>query len=166
METIESCRYDTSGHARRKLEPRDLICRTLAPESHWEVDRIVRGDQLTRQWRIVSLLSGRAGRSLDQLKAELGVTKRTIQRDIAVLEAAGFPVMSEVARWNCLLATARHYEGNGRAFLYAGRTHGALFQPRSPASAPRKPDAGCTGRVLCRKLARDCRHRDMICSGD
>jgi len=59
------------------------------------VDRIVRGDQLTRQWRIVSLLSGRAGRTLAQLTAELGVTKRTIQRDIAVLEAAGFPVTSE-----------------------------------------------------------------------
>ncbi len=55
----------------------------------------MRGDQLTRQWRIVSLLSGRLGLSLDQLKAELGVTKRTIQRDIGVLEAAGFPVMSE-----------------------------------------------------------------------
>ena len=55
----------------------------------------MRGDQLTRQWRIVSLLSGRAGRTLDQLTAELGVTKRTIQRDIAVLEAAGFPVTSE-----------------------------------------------------------------------
>jgi proteasome accessory factor B len=55
----------------------------------------MRGDQLIRQWKIVSLLSSRAGRSLDQLKAELGVTKRTIQRDIAVLEAAGFPVTSE-----------------------------------------------------------------------
>ncbi len=44
----------------------------------------MRGDQLIRQWRIVTLLSGRVGRSLDQLKAELGVTKRTIQRDIAV----------------------------------------------------------------------------------
>lgn len=55
----------------------------------------MRGDQLTRHLRIVNLLSGRVGRSLDQLKAELGVTKRTIQRDIAVLEAAGFPVFSE-----------------------------------------------------------------------
>lgn len=55
----------------------------------------MRGDQLTRQWRIVSLLSGRVGRSLDQLKAELGVTKRTIQRDIAVLEAVCFPITSE-----------------------------------------------------------------------
>jgi predicted DNA-binding transcriptional regulator YafY len=55
----------------------------------------VRGNQLIRQWKIVTLLSGRVGRSLDQLKAELGVTKRTIQRDIGVLETAGFPVMSE-----------------------------------------------------------------------
>jgi len=47
----------------------------------------MRGDQLIRQWKIVSLLSGRAGRSLDQIKGELGVTKRTIQRDIDVLEA-------------------------------------------------------------------------------
>jgi predicted DNA-binding transcriptional regulator YafY len=57
--------------------------------------RNVRGEQLIRQWKIVTLLSGRVGRSLDQLKAELGVTKRTIQRDIAVLESAGFPVISE-----------------------------------------------------------------------
>ena len=55
----------------------------------------MRGDQLTRQWKIVSLLSGRAGRTLDQLKAELGVAKRTIQRDISALERAGFPVVSE-----------------------------------------------------------------------
>ena len=55
----------------------------------------MRGDQLIRQWQIVSLLSGRFGLSLDQLKSELGVTKRTIQRDIGVLETAGFPVVSE-----------------------------------------------------------------------
>ncbi len=75
---------------------RDLICRTPAAEWHSEgLDWPVRGEQLTRQWKIVSLLSGRVGRSLDQLKAELGSSKRTIQRDIAVLEAAGFPVLSE-----------------------------------------------------------------------
>ncbi len=75
---------------------RDLICRTPGAEWHSEgLDCPVRGEQLTRQWKLVSLLSGRVGRSLDQLKAELGMTKRTIQRDIAVLEAAGFPVLSE-----------------------------------------------------------------------
>jgi len=55
----------------------------------------VRGDQLIRQWKIVTLLSGRVGRTLDQLKSELGVTKRTVQRDIAILEAVGIPVVSE-----------------------------------------------------------------------
>ena len=54
-----------------------------------------RGDQLSRQWTLVRLLSGRSGRTLTQLQAELGVGKRTVQRDIAVLEAAGFPVTSE-----------------------------------------------------------------------
>ena len=54
-----------------------------------------RGDQLTRQWKLVRLLAGRVGRTLVQLQSELGVTKRTIQRDIAALEAAGFPIVSE-----------------------------------------------------------------------
>ena len=75
---------------------RDPMCRTPGAEWHSEgLDCPVRGEQLTRQWKLVSLLSGRVGRSLDQLKAELGMTKRTVQRDIAVLEAAGFPVLSE-----------------------------------------------------------------------
>ena len=75
---------------------RDLVCRTPAAEWYSEgLDWPVRGEQLTRQWKLVSLLSGRVGRSLDQLKAELGSSKRTIQRDIAVLEAAGFPVLCE-----------------------------------------------------------------------
>jgi proteasome accessory factor B len=54
-----------------------------------------RGEQLTRQWTLVRLLSGRVGRTLAQLQAELGVGKRTVQRDIAVLEGAGFPVVSD-----------------------------------------------------------------------
>ena len=54
-----------------------------------------RGDQLTRQWKLVRLLSGKLGRSLAQLRAELGVTKRTVQRDIEGLERAGFPIVSE-----------------------------------------------------------------------
>jgi len=54
-----------------------------------------RGDQLTRQWRLVQLLAGRMGRTLAQLAGELAVTKRTVQRDIEVLSVAGFPVTSE-----------------------------------------------------------------------
>ena len=54
-----------------------------------------RGDQLSRQWKLVRLLSGKLGRSLAQLRSELGVTKRTVQRDIEALEGSGFPIVSE-----------------------------------------------------------------------
>lgn len=56
---------------------------------------MARGDQLSRQWQLVRLLSGKLGRSLAQLRAELGVSKRTVQRDIAGLERAGFPIVSD-----------------------------------------------------------------------
>lgn len=54
-----------------------------------------RGDQLTRQWKLVQLLAGRVGRTLAQLAGELGVSKRTVQRDIEVLVAAEFPVTAD-----------------------------------------------------------------------
>src|SRR5271166_4260592 len=54
-----------------------------------------RGDQVTRQWQLIRLLTGKYGRTLAQLRSELGVTKRTVQRDIADLERAGFPVISD-----------------------------------------------------------------------
>jgi predicted DNA-binding transcriptional regulator YafY len=66
----------------------------------------MRGDQLSRVWRLVQLLSGGNGRTLAQLHAELGVTKRTVQRDIAALEQAGFPIESHTrngtVRWRFL----------------------------------------------------------------
>ena len=55
----------------------------------------MRGDQLSRQWKLVRLLSGPRGRTLRQLVAELGVVKRTVQRDMDALEAGGFPLVSE-----------------------------------------------------------------------
>ena len=65
---------------------------------------MARSDQITRQWALVRLLSGRVGRTLAQLRAELGVGKRTVQRDISVLESAGFPITSEsrngTVRWH------------------------------------------------------------------
>jgi proteasome accessory factor B len=57
---------------------------------------VARGDQLTRQWKLVQLLAGHLGRTLAQLTQELGVTKRTVQRDIEVLSEAGFPITSEM----------------------------------------------------------------------
>lgn len=57
----------------------------------------MRGEQIARVLKLVHLLQGR-GRTLQQLRAELGVTKRTVQRDIQVLEQTGFPVTSEQHR--------------------------------------------------------------------
>ena len=54
----------------------------------------MRGGQISRVLKLLHLLQGR-GRTLQQLRAELGVAKRTIQRDIQVLEQNGFPVTSE-----------------------------------------------------------------------
>lgn len=63
----------------------------------------MRGDQLSRVWRLVQLLSGSNGRTLAQLHSELGVSKRTVQRDISSLEQAGFPIESRTrngtVRW-------------------------------------------------------------------
>lgn len=65
---------------------------------------MARGDQLSRVLRLISLLEGKIGRSLDQLRAELGVTKRTVQRDLEALQAANLPVVSETrngtVRWH------------------------------------------------------------------
>ncbi len=49
---------------------------------------------MTRVLLLARLLRGK-GRTLQQLRAELGVTKRTIQRDLQVLEQTGVPVTSE-----------------------------------------------------------------------
>jgi predicted DNA-binding transcriptional regulator YafY len=59
-------------------------------------ERIVRGDQVTRQWRLVRRLSSTTrGRSIPDLERELEVTSRTVRRDLAALEHAGFPLISE-----------------------------------------------------------------------
>jgi proteasome accessory factor B len=56
----------------------------------------MRGDQLSRQWRLIQrLANSRAGVSLDDLADELECVKRTVYRDLDALMLAGFPVLSE-----------------------------------------------------------------------
>src|SRR5215475_2061903 len=54
-----------------------------------------RGNQLTRQWRLLQLLDRPAGAGVDDAARELGCTVRTIRRDLHVLEDAGFPIYDE-----------------------------------------------------------------------
>lgn len=55
-----------------------------------------RNQEVIRQWRALHLLeSSRHGVAIDALARELDVTTRTIRRDLAALQEAGFPLYDE-----------------------------------------------------------------------
>ena len=55
-----------------------------------------RNQEVIRQWRVLHALeSSRHGASINALSDELGVTTRTIRRDLAALQEAGFPLYDE-----------------------------------------------------------------------
>lgn len=56
-----------------------------------------RNHQLIRQWRILlRLASARVATTYYALAADYGVSARTIRRDLAALQEAGFPLVDEV----------------------------------------------------------------------
>ena len=64
-----------------------------------------RNQEVIRQWKVLHALeSSRHGVSIDALASELEVTTRTIRRDLAALQEAGFALYDERdedghARW-------------------------------------------------------------------
>lgn len=56
-----------------------------------------RGDQLSRQWRLLQLIERPAGITVDDAASELGCHRRTIWRDLRVLQDASFPIYDERA---------------------------------------------------------------------
>ena len=55
-----------------------------------------RNAEVIRQWKLLLHLDGKAhGQSVDDLASELNVTKRTVWRDLAALQEAGFPLVDE-----------------------------------------------------------------------
>jgi predicted DNA-binding transcriptional regulator YafY len=59
-------------------------------------DKMARGDQLSRQWRIIqSLLASRKGKSASDLSEDLDCHSRTVYRDLEALQMAGFPLYTE-----------------------------------------------------------------------
>ena len=57
---------------------------------------MARGDQLSRQWKLIqSLMASRLGKTAAQLAAELDCHPRTAYRDLEALEAAGFPLCTD-----------------------------------------------------------------------
>jgi proteasome accessory factor B len=56
----------------------------------------MRGEQLSRQWKLIQLLAkARFGVGLERLAEELGCNRRTVYRDLDALMFAGFPITSE-----------------------------------------------------------------------
>ncbi len=56
-----------------------------------------RGDQLSRQWRLIQLIGRPQGITVDDAARGLRCTIRTIWRDLGVLQTAGFPIYTERA---------------------------------------------------------------------
>jgi predicted DNA-binding transcriptional regulator YafY len=57
---------------------------------------VPRNQEVIRQWRVLHALeSSRHGVSIDALADDLDVTSRTIRRDLAALQEAGFPLYDE-----------------------------------------------------------------------
>jgi predicted DNA-binding transcriptional regulator YafY len=56
-----------------------------------------RGDQLSRQWRLLQMIDRPQGVTVDDAARELECTVRTIWRDLLVLQDAGFPLYTERA---------------------------------------------------------------------
>jgi predicted DNA-binding transcriptional regulator YafY len=89
-----------------------------------------RSREVVRQWQVLrSLAASHHGLTVDALAAEQGVTSRTVRRDLAALERAGFPLFQEAGgdrlRWK---VEARSLAGLDAGFslvelcaLYFGR---------------------------------------------
>lgn len=92
---------------------------------------MARNAEVIRQWKLLLALEpARYGRTVDELAAELGVHKRTLWRDLAALQEAGFPLTTEkrdrksVYRLTASPLRALHDAGltlSEACALYAGR---------------------------------------------
>jgi len=57
---------------------------------------MARGDQLSRQWKIIhTLVASTTGKTVPDLADRLGCTPRTVYRDLEALQAGGFPITTE-----------------------------------------------------------------------
>jgi predicted DNA-binding transcriptional regulator YafY len=58
---------------------------------------MARGDQLSRQWKIIhTLVASTYGKTAADLARDLGCTRRTVYRDLEALQAGGFPITTQM----------------------------------------------------------------------
>ena len=83
-----------------------------------------RNQEVIRQWKVLHALdAARQGSSIDALARDLEVTTRTIRRDLAALQEAGFPLYDERDDHN---RTRWHLDGQVLKGLDTGFTLGEL----------------------------------------
>ena len=57
---------------------------------------MARGDQLSRQWKIIhTLIASSYGKTVPDLAQALDCTRRTVYRDLEALQAGGFPITAQ-----------------------------------------------------------------------
>jgi len=71
---------------------------------------MARGDQLSRQWKIIqTLVASTHGKTVSDLADRLACTPRTVYRDLEALQAGGFPITAETrdnrSYWHILNAS-------------------------------------------------------------
>ena len=98
---------------------------------------MARGDQLIRQWKLLHILAARRGRTVPEMMREVKCSRRTVWRDLAVLQQAGRekPLRDDIRReW---LAALRGAEGRIEAVrLAVGRRRSQRQPVASRADQP------------------------------
>lgn len=77
--------------------PDSLQSLTRTRRIHRLSEPMPRGDQLSRQWRLLQLIDRPQGITVDDAARDLAVTIHTIWRDLGALQTAGFPLYTERA---------------------------------------------------------------------
>jgi proteasome accessory factor B len=82
-----------------------VVCPAVTSAISTTITLVPRNQEVIRQWKVLHALeSSRHGVAIDALAGDLAVTTRTIRRDLAALQEAGFPLYDERddnghARW-------------------------------------------------------------------
>ena len=128
-----------------------------------------RNQEVIRQWKVLHALeSSRHGVTIAALAADLDVTTRTIRRDLAALQEAGFPLFDERdedgrVHWRL---DGQVLKGLETGFTRAGAVR-ALFEPQPARSGgrhavPARPESSRSpgSKSCCR---RGCASFSTVC---
>jgi len=71
-----------------------IECRFRPSPLAW-VSHMGRNSELIRQWKLLQTIAGARGNTIPRLSTDLKVSTRTVRRDLAALQLAGFPIYDE-----------------------------------------------------------------------